>query len=68
MDRFLVFVYPLFYPGGGWEDFAGSAATLPEAQALLQVRVRERVQAGAVGHLRGHIVDTEGPTIVQYDR
>lgn len=32
LKRYLVFSYPDYYPGGGWNDFEGSFDTLEEAE------------------------------------
>lgn len=31
MKRYLVFIYPSYYPGGGWSDFVGSFVSSQEA-------------------------------------
>lgn len=48
MKRFLLFTGQDYYPFGGWEDFAGSFATVGEALA--------RVSSGVDWW---HVVDTE---------
>lgn len=35
---FLVFTGMEFYPSGGWEDYAGSAASLEEARVLAETQ------------------------------
>jgi len=32
LKRYLVFSYPDYYPGGGWNDFGASFDTLEEAE------------------------------------
>jgi hypothetical protein len=34
MNRYLIFKYKTYYPGGGWRDFHGSFETLEEAQKV----------------------------------
>lgn len=34
LKRYLVFDFPDYYPGGGWQDFEGSFDTLEEARQL----------------------------------
>ena len=35
MGAFLIFAGSHYYPGGGWNDFAGDASTLDEAKEKL---------------------------------
>lgn len=32
LNRYLVFSYPEYYPGGGWNDFVSSFDSLEEAE------------------------------------
>jgi len=33
MKRYLVFAYPVYYPGGGWSDFIGDFDSIEDALA-----------------------------------
>lgn len=52
MKRYLLFKGSAYYPGGGWDDFAGAFDTIPEAKAML--KPRDYSEWGW-----WHIVDTE---------
>lgn len=43
MKRYLLFQYPDYYPGGGWQDFTGSFDSVEEArQVVLAPEYRDR--------------------------
>jgi len=52
MLRYLLFAGEQYYPGGGWEDYKGTFATLEEAQEA------ESKESAACGYGWSHIVDT----------
>ena len=55
MKRFLVFTFDRWYPSGGWSDYAGSYATLEEAQDRVFKTICDCYQ----------IVDTQTEQVIQ---
>ena len=63
MKRFFVFFGHVYYPSGGWDDFAGDADTLDEAMALAR---QKAVDSDSV-RIWWHIFDSTEKKIVMYD-
>lgn len=65
MKRYLLFITELYYPAGGWNDFAASADTVDE----LTAGIRSRIAANPrweEAHV-WHVVDLETGCIVSED-
>jgi hypothetical protein len=43
LKRYLVFWYPQYYPGGGWNDFEDSFATLEKARSYVKTGYKKRL-------------------------
>jgi len=58
MKRYLVFACDSYYPRGGWNDFAGTHDSLPEA-----------LICAANAHCDWwHVIDTQTMTVVEFGR
>ena len=58
MKRYLVFRGSVYYPRGGWEDFAGWADTFEEAETLIK-SLRQDWEKDEPGRFDWyHVVDT----------
>lgn len=58
MKRYLLFIYPHYYPAGGWNDLVASFNDIMEAQKAAAEYSKD------VFYPRGHIVNTERMEIV----
>ncbi len=55
MNRYLLFLFEAYYPGGGWHDFEGSFDTVKEAKLVTE---NKEFAEG------GHLVDRDSQKII----
>lgn len=60
MKRYLLFVCPIYYPGGGWKDFDGDYDTIDGARASALAKEPD--------YCKWHIVDTDTGVIIEDGR
>lgn len=61
MRRYIVFIWDMYYPGGGWNDVADSFHSADLATAYLHGRVQGQLKGG-------HVVDAHTGEVVAEER